>query len=344
MLDDHKYSVKRIVAYAHPNPSHPADVYGPGGSGRTYGTIVEVQLVKGADTHWEYTVKNSFTGEVCRVKEDEIFHGANRGYLDFQRRDDIAWHRKPPNSAREDAENGFWRRTLKDFVRKVVPQIREKEQDEENTRLNGRNLELQSGDYIKLRGDLRPEMEQHHNLYAKVLSVSPADIEFIDVPKGPQGIACGHHKVINKYNVLVDGGAETAAYDVEIKTTYTLQGRSIVLNWRAATFLAEAFGDHPPYDLQLEYLNEHLFTRVELEDKEKEEIADILVRLLYSKGLITFEEFAAKADSLCESPREYLVDQVLAISRFDMGKNRALTPAEIESLRSEDTRLRELFE
>ena len=49
MLDDHKYSLRRIVAYAHRDPEQPGAMYGPGGPERTYGIVTEVHRVEGED-------------------------------------------------------------------------------------------------------------------------------------------------------------------------------------------------------------------------------------------------------------------------------------------------------
>ena len=344
MLDDHKYSLNRIVAYAHQDPAHPPAVYGPGGPQRTYGLVTEVHRVEDDNPHWEYTVRNSFTGETCRAAEEEIFHGADRSYLDLYRRETVPWSQRPPEAARNNLGSGFWKHTLRQFVRTAIPRILQREQDEEKARTQGRSFDLGPGDYVKIRGDLRPEMETHHNLYAKVLSVSTADLEHMDIPRGRQGIGAGRHRVLLSYRVLLDSGAEADVYDVEIKTVYTTHGRTIILNWRAAAFLAEAFGDDPPYDLQLEYLNGHVFSRAELKDMSVDDLAGLLSRLIYVKGLATSEELAQKADALSKSPSEYLVDQILEISRFDMSKNRPMTRAEIEQFRSEDEQLRGLFE
>jgi len=342
MLDDHKYSVKRIVAYSHASPQHPAAAYGTGGSERTYGVVAEVHLTEDPK-HWEYTIRNLFTQEECRVPEEEIYHGADQEYLDLHRRDDIRWCHGLPEAARKDIRSPFWRSSLRQFVRMAIPRIRKSEQEEEKARIEGRSLNLGPGDYIRVRGNLRPEMEPHHNLYAKILAVSPADREYIDVPRGRQGLSAGRHKIVTSYHVLLDTGEETDIYDVEVKTTYTRHGRTIILNWRAATFLAECFSDDPPYDVQLEYLNGHVFSRVELADMTTDDLAELLARLLYAKGLITQEELPEKIERFSKSPREYLVDQMLAYSRFDMQQNRPLTDAEIGQSRSEDDRLRGLL-
>lgn len=333
-MDDHKYSLNRVVAYPHDDPEHPDAVYGPGGPKRTYGKVMEVHRTEGDHPHWEYTLRNSFTGEVRLLGEDRIFHGANRGYLDLHRRDGIPWLQGPPDSARNDTGNQYWKHTLREFVRTAIPGIIERERDEEKARSEGRNLNLGPGDYVRIRS-LRPETEPCHNLYAKVISVSAADREFMDI--GPR-----KHRVLLSYHVRLDNDQEADVYDIEIKTVYTTLGRTVIQNWRAATFLADAFGDDPPYDLQLEYLSGHVFSRAELTDMTADDLADLLTRLLYVKGLILWDELSEKAQRLSKSPAEYLVDQVLDISRFDMKKNRPLTLSEIEHFRSENERLRRI--
>jgi hypothetical protein len=344
MLDDHKFSLRRIVSYRHPDPGQPEIVYGPGGPERTYGRITDIYRVHGRNARWEYTVTNSFTGESCRVRESYIHHGADQGYLDLYRRESIPWLAGPPELARNDSENGYWRQTLKQFVRAAIPKIIEKERDEESERIHGRNLNLGPGDYFRVRGDLRPEIPPWHNLYAKVLSVRPSDIESMCIPKGRQGIAAGKHRVVLRYSVLLDSGEDVDVYDVEIKTVYTKHSRGVVLNWRAAAFLAEAFGDDPPYDIQLEYLQGHVFTRAELQEMKPADLAELLARLLYAKGILVLDEFPRKAESLLNSRLEYLVDQILDVSRFDMHTNRPRSASEIARIQSEDTRLKGMLE
>lgn len=342
-MDDYKYSLKRRVAYSHSNPGYPSEAYGSRGPERTTGVVTEVHLVEDRCPHWEYTVTNVLTGESCRVPEEAIYHGANLGYLDLYRRDDIRWSSAPPEEARVDHENNFWKTTLQEFVRTAVPQIREQEINEELQRTQGRRLPLDAGDYIKISGELRPEMEQYHNLYAKILSAAPSDIPSIHVTPSRPGLHAGDHKVLKSYRVLLDNGEEACIYDAEVKAAYTTHGRTVILNWRAATFLAEAFGDDAPYEVHVEYLNGHIFSRSELEGISPEDQGELLARLLYAKGLILLEELPAKITSLRTAPAEYLVDQILSISRFDMSKNEFVSSTEIAERRSEDARLRDLL-
>lgn len=343
MLDDHKYSLRRKVAYSHPSPAHIDEDYGPKGPERTYGIVTEVHLTDGEIAHWEYTVVNSFTEEVCRVTEDEIFHGADSAYLDMHRRDGIRWTSAPPETAVDDPGSKFWKNSLKDFIRNAVPEIVEREQGDERMRTEGRNLPLAKGDYIKVRGDLRPDMDAYHNLYGKILTVSPSEIQYLDVPQGVHGVCAGQHRVLAEYQVRLDSGDEVNVLDVEVKAMYTTNGQTVILNWRAATFLAESFGDHPPYEVHLDYLNGHLFTRSELQGTSQEDMGELLARMLYAKGLITWEEVHAKTHLLAQSSSEFLVDQLLEISRFDMKRNRPLTSSEIDQLRADDSRLKDLF-
>lgn len=344
MLDDHRYSLNRIVAYAHRDPQSPAEVYGPGGPERTYGVVVEIHEVGGTSPRWEYTIANSFTQEERRLTEDEIFHGADQPYLDLHRRDGIPWQRVPPESARDNADSRFWAHTLRQFVRAGIPRIVEREKLEEHERVHGRDLDLQPGDYVRVRGDLRPDKASVHNLYAKVLSASDADIRSVGVPPGTHGLAPGSHKIRHSYHVLLDDGQETDVYDIEVKTVYTKRGRLLVVNWRAASYLAEAFGDDPPYDLQFDYIAHHIFSRAELRGLSSGELAEVLARLLYVKGLLTRDELEHKADALAASTTEFLTDQILELSRFDVSSNRRLTDDEIERFHRDSLRLRDMLE
>lgn len=329
MVDDHKYSLNRTVAYRHPDPESAPDAYGPGGPERTSGVITGVELIEDDEPRWEYTIRNAFCDEVRRVRESDIFHGTDHSYLDLHRRDGIAWSVQPSESGWQDA--------LRQFIRTDIPKLLQREEDDERSRAEGRDLRLAAGDYIKVRGDLRPESAPIHNLYARVQSVSAPEDETLDLPDGP-------HKLGAAYHVLLDNGSEADIFDVEVKVAYTTHGGATVLNWRAAIFLAEAFGDEPPYDVHLDYLNDHVFTRKELDELCADELADLLVGILYAKGQIMWEELPARQESLARSPETFLSDQILANSRFDMKQNRQLTPEEIAQVRDNDRRLRELIE
>ncbi|MHB0999499.1 MAG: hypothetical protein ACYC27_09655 [Armatimonadota bacterium] len=342
-MDDYKYSIERLVVYTHENPEHANTAYGPGGPERSYGIVMDVHMIDGDQPHWEYTIRNQFTEEERRVNEEIVYHGADCGYLDINRHDGIVWTSPLPQSARDDAESSYWKRTLEQFVKTDIPRIREREIEDERSKVEGRQLDLESGDYIKIRGDLRYGMDSCHNLYAKILSVSNSDFDYFDIPEERKGISSGKHRVLRSYHVRLENGTETDIYDIEIKAFYTTNGRNVVLNWRAATFLAEVLGDDPPYELQLEYLCSHIFSRVELGDISQEDLGNLLAYLLYSKGLIVYEDIASKSDQLTKSPRAYLVDQILAISRFDMKLNRSMTGDEIEYRRLQDDRLRDLL-
>lgn len=334
MVDDHKFSVGRTVAYRHPDPGREPGVYGPEGPDRTSGAIVGVRLIEEGEPRWQYTIQNAFCDETRDVPESDVFHGTDQRYLDLRRRDGIAWS-VATNAGH--ASRKFWQGALRQFIRNDVPQLLRREEDEERARTEGRSLNLGPGDYVKLRGDLRPDAGRLHNRYAKVLSESRPETETIELSQGA-------HRVQASYRVLLDDGSEADVYDVEVKAAYTTGGCASVINWRAASFLAEAFGDDPPYDVRLDYLNGHVYTRAELEPMDAAELADLLAGLLYAKGLITLDELSAKQDSLAGSPESYLRDQILANSRFDMARNRQLTSDEISRLRDGDQRLRELME
>lgn len=344
MPDDHKFSIGRLVVYEHLDPMYANELYGPGGPHRTYGWIEGVYFVEVNHPHWEYEIVNSLTGERCRVPEERIFHGADRVYLDIRRRDDIAWFRQPPETICKDVASRFWRYTLRQFLNSEVPRIIECEKKESEVRDSGRCLELEPGDYLRVRGDLRPEMEQYHNQYAKVLEVLVADRPFLDVLGVHPGLIPGRHKVLTAYRVQLDDGNEALIYDVEVKAVYTSRGRRLILNRRAALFLAETFGDNLPHDVQIEYLSTHVFSRSELKDMSDMELCELLANLLYAKGLITKPEILEKTETFSQAPRQYLVDQILAQSRFDTRANRELTEKEIQRYRSQEAQFRRLLE
>lgn len=242
-----------------------------------------------------------------------------------------------------DASDGFWKSSLSQFVRTAIPAIRDQEQAGEQHRTEGRELFLSEGDYLKIRGDLRDELEPYHNLYAKVVSVRNPDLSQFEVTEGTHGLSPGMHRVLHSYRVLLDCGDEVDIYDIEIKAVYTSHGRADVLNWRAATFLAEEFGDEPPYEANMEYLSDHIFSRRELADMDTHQIGELLARLLYVKGMITRDELDSKAHGLSHALPEYLVDHILSVSRFDMRRNRSLEKDEIERMHGDLRRLRDLL-
>jgi len=345
MVDDHKYSIRRIVAYRHPHPEYDSSSYGPLGPDRTYGLILDVRLAGKDEPQWEYSIKNTFTGEVCTVPESEIFHGADREYLDLYRRESIFRSRESPtHHPSEEARHKYWRRALRHFLKTGIPKLRMREESEDRAREQGRDLQLDYGDYVRVRGDLRPEVEKYHGLYGKILSVSPSTVQFLEIGTGKAGLAPGRYRILNTYHIRLDTGEEADFYDVEIKTVYTTHGRRDILNWRAACFLAEAFGDELPYQPELEFLSGHIFTRSELEEKTNEELAELLIKMLFVKGQATIEELNEKRDFLERSPRTYLVDQILAVSRFDMSKNRPLTDDEIQATLLAEARLKDLLQ
>lgn len=334
MVDDHKFSLNRTVAYRHPDPEHEANDYGPGGPERTSGVIIGVRLVEDGVTGWRYTIRNIRCDEVREVAESDIFHGTDERYLDLRRRDGIAWSVSPSDPVDGRTAGRDYQGSLNQFIKNDIPKLLRREEDEERAIAEGRDLHLAAGDYIKVRGDLRPEAAPFHNLYAKILSVADSDVEKIN----------STHKVRAAYHVLLDNGTEADIYDPEVKVVFTTDGRATVLNWRAAVFLAEAFDDDPPYDLQLDYLNGHVFSRAELENLCGQDLSDLLAAILYVKGLITWGELPDKRESLAKSPAAYLRDQILAYSRFDMAQNRQLTPEEVARVRAADQRLRDLIE
>lgn len=332
--DDHKYSLNRTVAYSHPNPTKAPGEYGPAGPQRTRGLILDVHWVEGETPQWEYLVKNSFTAEEEYVPETMIFHGLDAEYLDVRRRDGINWSPETPSIS--DIPIGFWRANLSGFMKQGIPELQNREREQERERTEGRELRLAPGDYVKLRGDLRPELESYHNSYAKILDLCEPGIAEIATDAGP----C---RVLKAYEVLTDSGEKTRVYDVEIKTIYSENGRASILNWKAALFLSEAFGDEHPYEVHLEYLSAHVFTRAELEGKDSEELGSILANMLYAKGLVSRDELHDKIHDLSHAGMEYLTDHILSMSRFDMKQNRPMEEEEIEKAKQEVARLRDLL-
>lgn len=331
MVDDHKFSIGRTVVYRHPEPGRPGRDYGQYGSARTVGVVRAVELGGAPEHAWVYTVENLRTQETVKVKESEIHHATlGKSARRSRRSSSDAKHLADAlaNALSESALSSFLRTAVREFLRR--------EESEERARKEGRDLPVLAGDYVRVRGDLRPRMEPYHNFYAKILSVGQPDVAAIESKDGV-------HFVRRSYRVLLEDGSEQSIYDPEIKLYYTADGRATILNWRAATFLAEAFHDDTPYSLEYSYLEDHVFSREELEALQPEELMNLFAVILYVKGRMGLRDMAEKDRHFSEFPKEYLVDNVLAISRFDMRKNRSLTPSEIENKRREMYKLRRIL-
>ncbi|MBI2843114.1 MAG: hypothetical protein HYX78_06910 [Armatimonadetes bacterium] len=328
MVDDHKYSIGRVVVYRHPAPGWSKREYGRFGPDRTVGVVRRVELGRAPEHVWLYEVENLKTGETTRVPEPDIHHAT------------IGKNNKHAKRTAADAENladalarALTESTLSRYLRDAVKDILRREQSEERARKEGRDLPVMPGDYVRVRGDLRPEIEQHHNHYAKILEVDEPDIAAIE-SKG------GVHSVRRRYVVLLEDSSQKSIYDPEVKLYYTANGRATILNWRAATFLAEVFNDLPPYNVEYSYLDDHVFSREELDGLPVEDLVNLFAVLLYIKGRMGLRDLEDKHTYFSGVSKEYLVDSVLAISRFDMRKNRNLTAAEIEGKRKEVFKLR----
>lgn len=332
MLDDYKYSIGRTVVYRHREPSYADRRYGQYGPDQTVGLVRGVELGKSPEHIWLYLIENLRTGETAKVAESDIFRAIlGRSEKSEGRRPAI----DPERIAQVLSESAS-RSPLSGYLSATVGDLLRREETEEMMKHEGRDLPLVAGDYIRIRGDLRSEMESSHNHYAKIVEVEEPDIVAIES-------RVGNYFVRHRYRVLLDDGIECVIYDPEIKFYYTAEGRSVVLNWRAATFLAEAFGDDPPYLLDYSFLEDHVFSRDYLEALSPDKLGNLYATLLYVKGKMGLRDFETADKHLDGVPKEFLVDSVLVMSRFDMRKNRNLTAAEIEGKRKDDDRLRRLL-
>jgi hypothetical protein len=332
MVDDYRYSIGRNVVYRHPSPGRRDAEYGQYGPNRTVGFIRAVELGKAPEHVWVYTIENLRTGEIAKTPETDVMYPI-AGKRERRMRDSRA---DAERLAEDLAKSLSDESPLADFLRMSVEELHSLEESEAIARKEGRDLPIDRSDYIRVRGDLRAEVEAAHNHYAKVLDVSDPDIAAIE-SRG------GVYIVKHKYRVLVDDGREMEIYDPEVKLYYTADRRQVVLNWRAATFLAESFGDDPPYSLEYSYFEDHVFSRDELEVMTREELVSLFAALLYVKGRMGLRDLENKERNLAFAPKEFLVDSVLAISRFDMRRNRNLTPVEVEDKKKDVYRLRRLL-
>jgi hypothetical protein len=331
MLDDYKYSIGRLVVYKHPDPRLPRQSYGHYGSERTVGEIIGVDLVNVPEPHWVYLIRNARNREVAGVTEDQIRFATStigdwKKPAKANRTEDGALAEMIAKALSNPERASILRSTLRDYLRK--------EETAAKASREGADLPLQPGDYIRIRGDLRSETQHLHNHYAKILAVDRADIAGIENPFAKPGQP-RLYRTFRRYRVVSSEGIESDIYDAEIKLFYTANGRKTLLNWRAATLLAEAFDDPPPYNVDFDYVAEHVFNRDELKQMKRVDLVQLLGALLYVKGKIGLRDYQRRNQFLGHAPKSHLVDNILELSRFDARRNRFMTEDEIDARRSE---------
>lgn len=337
-MDDHKYSVGRTVVF---KLSGTLNASGTGRwAGKASGTILCVSVDAGA-SQWVYAVERQRSKERHQVSEEDILYGVTgkrksgktlpgeEGVPSGEALADML-----DRMVSESALANFLRTTVRDLVRR--------EESEEAARREGRDLPLKEGDYVRVRGDLRQELEQFHNYYGKIIDVFDADIAALEA-KPARGREPRVYRVVKKYAVFLDDGHLVEIYDPEIKIYYTTDGRKTILNWRAAAFLAEAFGDSPPYRVEFSYLEDHVFTREELATVKPEDLGELLASILYVKGHMGWRDFEERQKRPTDLSVPYLMDSILAASRFDQRKNRPMTQTEIEERRRQTQAFKELL-
>ncbi|MGI6295549.1 MAG: hypothetical protein ACOX3G_05625 [Armatimonadota bacterium] len=339
MLDDYKYSVGRLVVYQHNDPKLPRQSYGHLGPARTIGEILEVDLCPTPESHWVYTIQNTRNGEVSRINEDAILFATQSGKKS---------PRRPIQSRSEDgALAEMIARALSNpdkgsFLKSTIREMLIKEEREAKAQSEGSRLPIGAGDYIRVRGDLRPEMDWLHNQYAKILSVEDSDIAGIENSDARPGQPL-IYRTLKKYEIVTPESAKAHIYDAEVKLFYTANSRSVILNWRAATLLSESFGDQPPYKLEFEYLADHVFSRDEIRSKSRKELVEILASILYVKGRLGWRDYQRRSAFFAGTPKNNLIDNILQVSRFDSRKNRAMTSEEITQHKQQAYKLRRLL-
>ncbi|NLN77723.1 MAG: hypothetical protein GX141_02245 [Armatimonadetes bacterium] len=339
MLDDYKFSVGRFVAYRHTNPQLPRQSYGHLGPDKTLGQVLEVDLCPNPRPHWVYTIQNSRNGETCRVKESNVLFAAEEGNRALRKSvglktDDGALTEMIARALSNPARGDLFKSTIRDMILR--------EEREAKAHSEGPQLPINTGDYIRVRGDRRGAVNHLHNHYAKVLSVADADIAGIENPEAKPGQPT-IFRTCKKYEIVTSEGAKASIYDAEVKLFYTANSRSTILNWRAATLLAETFGDQPPYKLEFEYLADHVFTRDELRKQTRAELMETLASLLYVKGKMGWRDYQRRNAFFTGTPKSHLVDNILQISRFDSRKNRPMTLREIANSLQQAYKLRRLL-
>lgn len=339
MFDDHRYSIGRLVVYKHSDPKLPRQSYGQHGSDKTIGEVLDVDMVPTPEPHWVYAIYNVRNGEISRVEETAIQYASGFGKKSPLR---IAERKAEDGALAEMIAKALSNPDRGNLLRSTLKDILYREEIEAKARSEGANLPLREGDYIRVRGDLRAESEILHNHYAKVLNVEESDIAGIENPKAKPGQP-RLFRTQRKYEIISSEGIQASIYDAEVKLFYTANGRATILNWRAATLLAEAFGDQPPYKLEYEYLADHIFTREELHPKTRSELAQLLASLLYVKGRMGWRDYQRRNSYLAGTPKSHLIDSILQASRFDARRNRAMTTEEIARRQQEAFKLRRLL-
>ncbi len=342
MLDDYKYSVGRLVVYEHPDPKLPRQSYGQYGHKKTIGEIVSVDMLPGPQPHWVYVIRNFRNQEMARAEEDKIKFATSASRYWRRGNQKVAEPRIPENSLVEIIAKALSEPARESMLRSALRDILQKEQSSLRSAQEGMNLPVGTGDYIRVRGDLRKESEPIHNHYAKILTCEPSDIAGIENPDAKPGHP-RMYRTKRVFKVVTSEGEKAEVYDAEVKVFYTCDSGKTVLNWRAATLLAESFGDAPPYNLEFEYLIEHIFTRDELASIKRRELVQMLGRLMYVKGKLGYREFIRRDHIFSGMPKSHLVDSVLEVSRFDSKRNRQLTPDEIATRRKQYFRLRRIL-
>ena len=343
MLDDHRFSIGRVVVYKHPKPLMPRRAYGQRGSERTIGMIISVQAADRPRPHWVYTIQNFRTRETVRVPESSIVFGASLEYHELReaaRLPAMSSDRVSGQIVADALNRALTESVVSNYLRSSVHDLLRTEKAEEITRREGRELPLSAGDYVRIRGDLRREMRPFHNMYAKVISAGPTDVDTIG--SSAHG-SYRRHRTRQRYLVRADNSIELHIYDPEVKIYYTSHGRKVILNWRAAAFLAEAFGDDAPYSVEFDYVQDHVYTRKELDGMSKEELRDLLSKLLYAKGHMGFRDYHDRQKLFKGISEGFFKDTILGTSRFDMRRNRMMTSEEVARKLRDTEKLKKLL-
>ena len=342
MLDDYKYSIGRLVVYEHTDPKLPKQSYGHYGHQKTVGEVLAVEMNHNPLPHWVYTIQNLRNGEVIQIGQEFIKFAMAVGKQNKKSGRKYSERRIEDAVLAEMIAKALSNPARENILQSALRDILYKEELTNRAYREGAELPVYSGDYIRIRGDLRKEIENVHNHYAKILHVSPSDIAGIENADAKPGHPTVY-RTLKKYKVLTSEQIETEIYDAEIKLFYTAHSRKTILNWRAATLLAETFNDEPPYKLEYEYLSDHIFTRDEFKGKKRSELCETLASMLYVKGRIGWRDYQRRHQFFAATPKSHIIDNLLEISRFDYRKNRNMTAEEIVQKQQDCYKLRRLL-
>ena len=90
-------------------------------------------------------------------------------------------------------------------------------------------------------------------------------------------------------------------------------------------------------------MQDHVYTRKELDGMSKEELRDLLSKLLYAKGHMGFRDYQDRQKLFKGISEGFFKDTILGTSRFDMRRNRMMTSEEVARKLRDTEKLKKLL-